>query len=184
MLVFWGKNLLHGFFFSLKAFYTNGWDEHGGALLSSTKLKSHAPHSSEEQLITLVSLVFIRTCVLSACVQAPLSQACNRVSKLQLLVTPMAQIALFLMRRVLPCSCFLPTPPLPRKWFHDCTMVCSLWQYRAESWHLSSLLSAGFPAIPGNNAAPRCHPLFLWPWDPETRVSHLGFCSTLPPEHL
>lgn len=47
------------------------------------------------------------------------------------------------------------------------------------------LFSASFPSLMFGNSATLRHPhSFCDPRDPETTLSHLGFCSTSPPEHL
>lgn len=84
------------------------------------------------------------------------------VSKFQILGTPMAWS-----HAVTPKECLtslLPfAGPIPGKWLHDHAVVLSLWQHKAERWHLDSLFSARFHApMPGNSASPRCH-LFLHP---------------------
>ena len=70
-----------------------------------------------------------------------------------------------------------PTPGLcwsvPGTGPHDCTGVCSLWPYRADSWPESCCSQPGSCSCAWEQLAP--HP---WdPWDPEPTLSLQG----LPP---
>ena len=66
-----------------------------------------------------------------------------------------------------------------------CATVHGLWQLLAERPLQGLLIVAGF-SIPmlGNSTALRHPHLFSDPGYPETTLSHLGFCPTLPPEDL
>lgn len=56
---------------------------------------------------------------------------------------------------------------------------------QSKSWHLDSLflavltVPAPMPGLPGSGTTHSYNP-----WDPETTLSHLGFCSASPPVHL
>jgi len=61
----------------------------------------------------------------------------------------------------------------------------SLWPHLGERPLRGSLIVASFPALMLGNSATLRHPRSSCdPGDPETTLSHLGFCPTLPPKHL
>lgn len=75
--------------------------------------------------------------------------------------------------------------PIPGKRLHHHTAGRSLWQHGTESWHPDSLFLASFPTpVPGNMNHLHTTPSSCDPGDPQIKVSQLGFCPALPPEHL
>ena len=67
--------------------------------------------------------------------------------------------------------------PLLWEWYPDPDMVHSLWQHQAESLILGSLMATRFPTLMPGNAATLRHPQSACDLkDPETTLSHLGFC--------
>ena len=74
---------------------------------------------------------------------------------------------------------------LLRKRSPDGAEIQGLWQHLAERPRQGSLIVASFPSSMLVNSATLRHPRsFCDPRDPETTLSHLGFCPTQPPEHL
>lgn len=126
-------------------------------------------------------------CVHPAWDQVFLSQAHNRGLSLQTSQTPEVHTQAIHPRGVGGgLAPLLPFVGLgPREQSRDPAAVFSLWQHGAESRCLDLRFSAGFPTLmPGSSAALGPPRSSRDPGDPETMLSHLGFCPVSPPEHL
>ena len=165
----------------MKPFSTDGWEENGGALLSSPR-EGGAPTLqwalTEKQSITFASLVSIQTVFTQPVMQ-----------HFDLRHATEFQVPKFY--GLLQCAPILLLSgkggclTLLRKWSQHYAKVHGLWQPRAESPVLGSLIAFGFPTLNDGNSATLGHShSFCDVWDPETTLSHLGLCPTSPPEHL
>lgn len=134
-------------------------------------------------LVSLVSVVSLLTQPLTECfylkhvTQFPVSKLYGVLWR---------ESAPFLLRRVRGFLLYVAYGLSPaRRVFTGLCRSLGLWQHQAESWQVDSLISADVPTLIRGTSTALRHPHSLCgPWDPETTLSHLGFCPALPPEHL